>query len=353
MTRRLLLVAALAVAIVLGNADPASAHAVAGVAPTNYRSELTDVAPAYAWVHVTILDLGRRIRLTNTGAAEITVLGYDNEPYLRVGPDGVFENLHSPARYLNQPTKLSPTTPTTLPNIADPTTTPQWRKVSSATTVTWRDRRTRWEGSPPRVVTADEHRSHVAATWTIPLRYADSPMSISGRIVWEPPPRVWPVALVATLLFALTLTAALTRRWATLLRVALATVVAVDVVQAVAAALARHDASGAMVRRIVLGGFVDTVAWLVAIVALGELDRRTSSGVIGAGVAGLAISGVSGYRSLATLTHSQVPSVAPAVVARFAVGITLGLGVGLGVATLLVIARGEARATPSPITDSQ
>ena len=37
----------------------------------------------------------------NAGDTEVVVSGYEGEPYLRVGPDGDFENVASPASILN------------------------------------------------------------------------------------------------------------------------------------------------------------------------------------------------------------------------------------------------------------
>ena len=49
-----------------------------------------------------VVDLGNKLELTNRTRTDIVVLGYDGEPYLRVGPRGVYENLRSPATYLNR-----------------------------------------------------------------------------------------------------------------------------------------------------------------------------------------------------------------------------------------------------------
>ena len=50
------------------------------------------------------------------------MLGYQDEPYLRVGPDGVFENRRSPAVYLNANRRGS----TAVPRSADPDAEPDW-----------------------------------------------------------------------------------------------------------------------------------------------------------------------------------------------------------------------------------
>ena len=88
--------------VVIGVASPASAHTVTGVQATNFRSEILAVTPARGDLHIRLLDFGRRVRLTYTGPGEAVVLGPGGEAL---------------------------------------------EKVASGRTVTWRDPRTRGEGS--------------------------------------------------------------------------------------------------------------------------------------------------------------------------------------------------------------
>ena len=80
----------------------------------------------------------------------IVVLGYQGEPYLRVGPHGVDENRHSPTVDRNRSTAGASTIP------ASPTPTqsspPDWHRISHGQAVRWNDRRTRWEGPQPDAV---------------------------------------------------------------------------------------------------------------------------------------------------------------------------------------------------------
>ena len=78
-----------------------------------------------------VVDLGSKIELTNRTSTEIIVLGYEGEPYLRIGPDGVFENLHSQATYINR-TRLGGTVPVDVDT--SPTAAPEWKKISSGHT---------------------------------------------------------------------------------------------------------------------------------------------------------------------------------------------------------------------------
>ena len=128
------------VGALLASAAPASAHTVTGVQPTNYRSDILAITPPTPGLGVRLLDLGRRVELTNRSRRDVIVLGYAREPYLRVGPAGVFENRRSPALYQNR-VQVSATTATTLPAIADPTAPPSWHKTSAGHTVRWKNSR--------------------------------------------------------------------------------------------------------------------------------------------------------------------------------------------------------------------
>ena len=112
-------------------ADPAGAHGVGGIRPTNYETVITGTRPQVQGIAVQPVDLGDRLELTNETARDVVLLGYDGEPYLRVGPRGVFENTRSPATYVNRTRRG--TTP--VPSSADPEAPPEWRQVSDEAVV--------------------------------------------------------------------------------------------------------------------------------------------------------------------------------------------------------------------------
>lgn len=145
MTRRLV-VASVVVVAVLGPAAPAGAHTVTGVQPTNYRSEITAITPDTPELTVDLVDLGNRIRLSYHGTEDLVVVGYDGEPYLRLGPRGVFENRRSPAVALNRPNASSTTM---VPPAAVEPSAPEWHRVSDGSAATWRDRRLAGKESNP------------------------------------------------------------------------------------------------------------------------------------------------------------------------------------------------------------
>jgi hypothetical protein len=171
------------------------------------------------------------------------------------------------------------------------------------------------------------------------LRQGDRPVSVSGRIVWIPGPSPVPWLLVAVGLLGLTVGLAFLPRWGRSLSAALAVLIAVDVVHSFGVAAATRDAVAAQVGRVVLGGFIGTLAWIVGAFAIGHLQRENEGGVIGAGLAGILLALFGGLGDLTALVRSQVPYAFPAVTARAAVAVDLGVGLGLAIAVAVVIRR--------------
>lgn len=336
------LAAVLGMAAVVASAGPASAHTLTGVPPTNYRSEVLSVDPPVPGVHVELLDLGRRIRLSYAGPDEVVVLGYQREPYLRVGRQGVLENRRSPAVYQNRVTAVG-TTATTLPSLADATAPPEWHPISTGHTATWRDQRTRWEGAdPPGVAEAPGLTQIVVPTWTIELREGDTPVVIEGRITWVPGPSPWPWVALAVGLAAGCSALVRWRHWGPALSGCVATLVALDIVRSVGVAMAGGGSVAAMAVSVLLGGLVSVIAWVVGVRSIGALQHSRESGSLAAGGAGFFIA-VYSLSDLPVLSRSQVPLAFSSTFARAAVAGSLGLGVGLVVAAVLI----ERRAHPT------
>jgi hypothetical protein len=339
--RRLAAAGGVALALVLVGATPADAHTITGVAPTNYRSEIVGVNPKWVGVSVRLLDLGNRVELVNKGRADVVVLGYQGEPYLRVGPAGVFENRHSPSVALNKVTATGATTSTTVPpSNADALAPPEWRKTGEGNSVRWRDRRTRWEGPAPAAVSAATDQTQVVVPqWLIGLRRGTEDASVSGRITYVPGPSPTPWIALAVVFLAATTAAGLLSRWGAAMSAALAVLIAIDVVHSFGIAAASHDPLVVQIGRVVLGGIVATLGWVVGAASIGPLQDEREGGVVGAAVAGFLLAAFSGVGDFATLTKSQVPFAFSPSAARAAVALTMGLGFGLALAALLVFRR--------------
>ncbi len=332
----------LAAVVVVGVlATPASAHGIGGTEPRNYETTLTRVQPDVRGVHVEVVDLGDRLRLTNDTGRDVIVLGYDGEPYLRVGPRGVFENRRSPATYLNR--SRVPDAPP--PATADADAAPEWRRVGDGPTAQWHDHRAHFMGSQaPPVVQDDPDHRHVLDRWTVALRDGDRTIRVHGVLAWVPPPSPWPWVAVAVGTAALVIGLSRTRWWRGVLVVALATLV----LSAFLHAVGHWHASSAA-----LGTKAGESIYSILGVALGVLAlvwawrRGVEAAVPFVLVAAIFLLVAGGLADISTLGHSQVPSSLAPTVARTAVALTIGFGAGLAVAAGL---RLRVVAPPRPPT---
>src|SRR5687767_7036239 len=122
--RRLLTVSLLAFLTTAAVAGPASAHGRGGES-TNFLSTILQ-APQQEGVTWEIYGGDQYLAVTNTSDVELTVTGYQDEPYLRIGPEGVFENRASEAAYVNTDRYGEVGT---IPPDVGPEEEPRWTKV--------------------------------------------------------------------------------------------------------------------------------------------------------------------------------------------------------------------------------
>ncbi len=326
----------LAVGTVLLAASPASVHGVSGIQPSNFTTLITSVSPAVRGLHLQVDDLGNKLELDNHTGVDITVLGYQREPYLRVGPDGVYENLRSPAVYLNR--TRSGNVP--VPRSANPALPPEWRFVEGGTRARWHDHRAHWLAPTyPPEVQANPSARHLVQRWTVQLVRDGTLITVRGVVEWVPGPSPWPWIGTAVVLGLLVVGLALTR----LAR------------PAVAAALGALLVGGAVYSVGIWGGTtiggptkLAAIAYVLGGMAVGVLAlvwvlRR---GVTAAAplllLAGLFLSLAGGLANITTLLRSQLPTSLPHGWERFVVAMILGLGTGVAVVGAI-----RLRATPA------
>jgi hypothetical protein len=210
LARLLLAVVSLTALFVLAPAAPAFAHGTGGNDVTNFRSRVTGIwyvdskgkptspasAPGVKWE---VLANDSLLKVTNNGSEEVLVRGYQDEPYLRVGPGGVFRNRNSPATYLNQNRYAA----VDVPAGVNPKAAPDWEKVGDGNSFYWHDHRIHWMSPslPPAVAASNQHRSQRINEWSVPFSMGSKDLVVTGKLDWIPAPPAWPWLLAA---FALT-----------------------------------------------------------------------------------------------------------------------------------------------------
>jgi hypothetical protein len=324
--RRAGLVAVLALLLLGASAGPAAAHALGtGTEASNYRTGIRGIDQGTPGIAVRTV-AGEQLELVNRSDQEVVVLGYRLEPYLRIGPGGVFENQRSPSTYTNR----FRTAPAEIPPEFDAKAAPEWRRVGDGPSAAWHDHRSHWTGPDPPAVKASPGTPHVIVPdWQIPVRQGDLTMVIRGDITWVPGPSPWPWLLAAVALFAAALAAAGGYRRPKVLAVVALVAVAADMVHTAGALLA----STAPLATELYGTVTSAAGWVVAGMAAWRLFRgRAASGLLYLLLGGVFLTLAGALPDLSALSSSQLASGFGPVVTRAAITFTLGLGAAMVVA---------------------
>jgi hypothetical protein len=346
-SRRAVIVVAVAALLLAIEAAPAAAHAVGGAQASNYQTRILSIQPVVPGLQVEVADAGARLRLRNHTGREVTVLGYAGEPYLRVGPAGVFENRRSPATYLNR-ARINPAPP---PPDASADAPPLWHRIGDGDTVTWHDHRAHWMAptDPPDVKAAPNRTQVVLPGWQAELRVGNQPVRVSGDLRWVPGPSPWPWVAIAVAWLLLVMVASRQRRWPQLLAVLTGLLIAIDLLHTVGI-WTGTSASTAAKAYASLGSWAGWVLGALAIHRLlGPNPRR---GTIYLVLAAVLMADVGGIGDLGSLYRSQLAVALPDPLTRALVATTLGLGIGLVISGLR-LARPRPRRRPRPAGDTQ
>jgi hypothetical protein len=281
------------------------------------------VRPAVAGITVRAADLGDRLEVENRTDHDIVVLGYEDEPYLRVGPDGVFENRRSPSTYVNRTRRGN----SPVPDSADSDARPEWRRVSDEPVARWHDHRAHWMGADdPPSVQREPDSTQVVQRFRVELRDRGTTITARGDVRWVPGPSPWPWLALAAVVGVAVVVLARSRVAVPALTVALGAVMIVEAAHVTGAWGAttlgvgtRLGASVYALGAIGLAGV--TLVWL--------LRRGLHAAAPLLLITGLFVAIAGGLTDLTELTRSHLPTTLPVTVARTCVALALGLGVGL------------------------
>jgi hypothetical protein len=331
-------------------AGPASAHTVSGVGATNWSTQLTSVQPAAPGLHVRVVELGNRLELSNTGP-DVIVMGYNSEPYLQVGAGGVFENLNSQATYLNQNRLGNAPIPPGLPD--DPNAPPRWQRASAGHVVRWHDHRIHWMGgAPPPAVQRAPNQRHLQSTWQVNLRQGATPIAVTGTLTWVPGPSPWPWLGGALVLAVGCAVLGRLRHWGVLLAIAVGVLMVFDITHSLGIAGVAAGGLSTKLARFVAGSYYSFVGWILGVVAIWLLLRRSIDGLYAAVFTAASALLFSGLLDFSTLHRSQAPFLWGVVWDRLSVTVALGGGLGVALGALWALRRAPTP-TPTPSVDDE
>jgi hypothetical protein len=147
----------------------------------DYSSVIEGVTPSVPGLGAHVRRSDDFIELRDDSGHEVTIYGYEGEPYARILGNGTVQvNQRSPATYLN--TSFSPTGP--VPAKASPKASPQWRTQSDDGSFAWFDHRTHYLSSGVPSQVQDPSRKTKIFDYEVPLRIDGRKGAIEGTLFW-------------------------------------------------------------------------------------------------------------------------------------------------------------------------
>ncbi|MFO7293365.1 MAG: hypothetical protein FWJ92_11890 [Actinomycetes bacterium] len=299
-------VAVVAAAAVFGLPSPASADSAR---PSNYRSEVVAVEPENEAVWGEVAGGDAFLRLRVEPGVTVEVPGYEDEPYLRIHPDGTVEvNRNSPTHWLNEDRYGG----RAIPPAASAEAPPDWASVGHGGSYGWHDHRIHWMSPEPPPAVAGAGPSEIFE-WVVPIAVDGRPAEIRGTLHWLP--NIDPVPWVA--LAVATATAAWLRPSMLLL----------------AGAAAASVVGFGQVAGSPLGPGDEWLAWAPPMVVLSILAWATirKGGALIFGIGAAVLVGWAASR-IGALWLPSLPTALPPVIERAATALAAGAGLGGAVA---------------------
>jgi hypothetical protein len=288
----------------------ADAHVSSGLISTSYEARIDGFRPPVPGVTATVLDGDLKLRIDADPPHVVTVLGVIREPFIRIGPGGVFVSSQSPTA---ESSGL-----VTQQQMQEA----RWIRLSGGHSFAWHENRLR----PLPFVSGADRR---VAGWSIPMLVDGHPVTLTGSEWYAAQPQrlLWALPAVAAVAVAAIVLA--TRRERLIWMVA-----AIELMLALVTWMAGWI--GVLLdQRLSTWPLVVSALYAISVVlvvaAAVTAPRRAPERLVAMGVVGFLVATFT-LPALGVFQRGFVLSALPATAARACV--TLALGCGLGVALL-------------------
>ncbi len=165
-------------------APPAAAHG-GKTFQKGFVSTVSAILPNVLGVSANVTGGDARLRVSNYSGKTVVILGYEGEPYLRLGKSSIWANTRSPAFYLNRYRRSRGL----RTGQADAGAPPRWKQVGEGASYEWFDHRIHWNPTkPPAGVRQHPDRIQRIFTWRVPARVDGKAFAITGLLGYTPPP---------------------------------------------------------------------------------------------------------------------------------------------------------------------
>ena len=159
--------------------------------PTNFESVLDTVEPSDTPVELSVVGGDSFLQARAPAGVTVEIPGYDGEPYLRIGADGIVErNRRSPASYLNENRDGSTDG---LPDGVSSSAPPEWERIGDGGVVAWHDHRIHWMLNDAPETPEDR----VVQVWTVDLVVDGTDVTATGRLLHRDDLAPWPLVVTA------------------------------------------------------------------------------------------------------------------------------------------------------------
>lgn len=306
-----------------------SAAAADAARPTNFESVVDSVEPRVDGLRVDVVGGDSFLRVRAARGTEVTVPGYDGEPYLRIDADGaVWRNERSAATYVNQARDGGGAD---MPADVSSSAEPRWVQIGDAGEVAFHDHRIHWMIAARPTPRSDG----VVQGWSVPMTVDDTDVVVSGRLLLHDDLTAWAIGLglVAASTAAGACWLARDARRRPLLLGAAGAV-------ALALAIAAHrvnpaDAGAGVVPLALAAVALAAAALTAALGAFGESDSLPMLRHVALPLATVAALGGWVAGRVGVLWMPSLATVAPDWMDRLGTGLVLGAVAGVGAAILV------------------